>query len=92
MQVPIAVLMDALFRDPGWKHSAWGAALTFAGGAVVLLGFFGIVWGGGGEAEGRADARWEASHVQLERELEVEGGEGEEERFDAAVGLRDERG
>ncbi len=42
MQVPIAVVLDVLFRSPAWLGSVGPAVLTFAGGALILAGFFGI--------------------------------------------------
>lgn len=42
MQVPFAVVLDAIFKHPAWLSSASSAALTFVGAALVLTGFFGI--------------------------------------------------
>jgi hypothetical protein len=42
MQVPIAVVLDVLFRSPAWLGSVVPAVLTFVGGALILAGFFGI--------------------------------------------------
>ncbi len=42
MQVPFAVVLDAIFKQPAWLSSASSAALTFVGAALVLTGFFGI--------------------------------------------------
>lgn len=42
MQVPFAVIMDAIFKHPAWLSSASSAALTFIGATLVLTGFFGI--------------------------------------------------
>lgn len=42
MQVPIAVLLDLLFRSPAWLSRVGSAVLTLLGGGLILAGFFGI--------------------------------------------------
>lgn len=42
LQVPLAVLLDALLRSPAWLSHAGSAVLTMLGGAIVLVGFFGV--------------------------------------------------
>lgn len=42
MQVPLAVVLDAIFKHPAWLYNGLSAALTFVGAALVLTGFFGV--------------------------------------------------
>ncbi|KAL4535240.1 hypothetical protein Ndes2437A_g05967 [Nannochloris sp. 'desiccata'] len=42
MQVPIAIVLDAIFHNPRWMHSLGTAVLTFLGGTVILVGFFAL--------------------------------------------------
>lgn len=77
LQVPIAVALDALFRNPRWLHSALPAVLTFVGGAVVLAGFWGMnvttqeaeASGDGVEDQDRARKVWERHAASLEVDL-----------------------
>ena len=46
MQVPLAVVLDAIFKRPAWLSSASSASFMFGGAALVLAGFFGINAGG----------------------------------------------
>ena len=78
MQVPLAVVLDALLRDPPWLRSARGAALTLAGGCVVLAGFFGVNAQGGGDEQAQRE-QWEQRQQALQRELDFELDEEEEE-------------
>jgi len=43
LQIPLAVLLDAVFGDPMWMRRAGSAVLTFIGAGVILTGFFGIL-------------------------------------------------
>jgi hypothetical protein len=78
MQVPIAVALDAAFGSPRWVHAAGRAALTLAGGGVVLAGFFGITVETRTEEAGARPAgeRWQRQAAALRAALE--GGEEEE--------------
>jgi len=42
LQVPIAVILDAIFKDPGWLHSLSSGILTLLGGCIILVGFIGL--------------------------------------------------
>lgn len=42
LQVPIAVTMDAVLREPGWLHHLRAACLTMSGAVLVLAGVIGI--------------------------------------------------
>jgi solute carrier family 35 protein F5 len=42
LQIPIAISLDAIFRNPRWMHSLGAALLTFLGGAMILVGFFAL--------------------------------------------------
>lgn len=59
MQVPIAVLLDLLFRHPAWLQRAVPAVLTISGGVLILAGFFGINLSASQEAEQVWRAAWE---------------------------------
>ena len=43
MQVPLAALLDGIFKSPQWLHSIGAFVEFFIGGLAVLCGFFGIV-------------------------------------------------
>ena len=43
LQIPLAVLLDAVFGSPMWMQRAGSAVLTFIGAGVILTGFFGIL-------------------------------------------------
>ena len=76
MQVPLAVVLDAIVRSPPWLHSAGTAVLTFLGAAVILAGFFGLNSGEADDERGRAE-RWEERQAALQTELGM--GEDEED-------------
>ena len=60
-------------------HSASTAVLTFAGGTVIMAGFFGINSAGAGENAGAAQqADWEAQQADVRRQLQ-RGDEEDEE-------------
>jgi drug/metabolite transporter (DMT)-like permease len=42
MQVPLAVLLDAILKHPPWLSNWLSAVLTFVGAALVLTGFLGV--------------------------------------------------
>lgn len=58
LQVPLAVLLDALLRSPAWLDHAGSTVLTMVGGAVVLVGFFGMNAAGEDDEKSR-HAAWE---------------------------------
>lgn len=87
MQVPIAITLDAIVRNPKWMGNAGAAVLTFLGGAVILAGFFVLTAttspgdgtaGSGASAstgdEGQLERVWARQGAALEAEL----GGGEE--------------
>lgn len=41
-QVPLAVLLDLLFKHPSWLHSPPAAVLMIVGAILVLGGFYGV--------------------------------------------------
>lgn len=43
MQVPLAAILDGIFKSPQWLHSIGAFAEVFIGALAVLCGFFGIV-------------------------------------------------
>jgi hypothetical protein len=57
MQVPIAVMLDVLFRHPAWLQRAGPAALTLTGGGLILAGFFGINFSSEEAAEAAAQEK-----------------------------------
>ena len=44
IQVPLAALLDGVFKAPAWLHSIAAFSTVFAGAVAVLCGFFGIVF------------------------------------------------
>ena len=42
LQVPIAVVMDIILRDPVWLHRVLSAGLTMGGAVLVLAGVVGV--------------------------------------------------
>ena len=58
LQVPLAVLLEALLRSPTWLSHAGSTVLTLVGGAVVLVGFFGVNAAGEDDEKTR-HAAWE---------------------------------
>lgn len=58
LQVPLAVVLDALLRSPAWLAHAGSTVLTLLGGAVVLAGFFGVNAAGEDDEKTRHQA-WE---------------------------------
>lgn len=42
LQVPLAVVADAVLKDPQWLHSLGTAVLTLAGAIAILAAFFGL--------------------------------------------------
>ncbi|KAL4458711.1 hypothetical protein ABPG75_013576 [Micractinium tetrahymenae] len=86
LQVPLAVLLDALLRSPAWLAHAGSAVLTLLGGAVVLAGFFGVNAAGEDDEKTRHSA-WEERQDALQREL---GFDLEDPEFDPEFTLRAE--
>lgn len=73
LQVPIAVTMDAVLRDPSWLHHLRAACLTMAGAVLVLAGVVGINLVSSGAVKGGAEE-------ELKSELPVLGQSGSSER------------
>lgn len=92
MQVPIAVALDAVLGHPAWMRATGSAVLTFVGGAVVLLGFFGINAEASLELpaaeEEQRRLQWEHQSAVLQEQLEV----GEEAEALAATSNRPDGG
>ncbi len=59
LQVPLAVLLDALIHSPAWLSHAGSAVLTCLGAAAVLGSFFGVNAVGEDDEKTR-HALWEA--------------------------------
>lgn len=72
LQVPIAIVLDAIFRNPRWLHAVGTALLTLLGGGGVLSGFIGINVGSEDISRDETDARraWEAQAATLQAQIE----------------------
>ena len=99
LQLPIAVAMEGLLRNPVWLHSPGTALLTFLGGGVILAGFFALTVvsdsGGGGGSGGVGDGELNgfsgrrggvAAWERHAAELEAELGIHDEEDDDGGGG------
>ena len=45
IQIPLAVLAEGSFQQPGWLHNHGSAALMILGALAVILGFLGVTVG-----------------------------------------------
>jgi len=80
LQVPLAVLLDALLRSPAWLSHMGGTVLTMMGGVAVLVGFFGL------NAAGEDDEKTRHTLWEERQEVRVLLGGRRWERFEGAGG------
>lgn len=68
LQIPLAIILDAVFGFPPWLGHFGTAILTFLGAAIILTGFFGINREEGNEETSR---RWEAQREGLQVDIDL---------------------
>lgn len=69
LQIPFAVVVDLLFRNPAWVHRASAMILTLLGGGLIVIGFLGITLGASKESELLSDRLEEDEMPEAQEQL-----------------------